>query len=306
MNALICSGLLVLAAGGTGQGDVTRTLQVDGRERSYLLHVPPSYDPEVPTPVVLALHGGGTNAEFMRSFSGLNAKSDQAGFLLAYPNGTGAGSRALVWNAGGVEGQGVDDVKFIAMLLEDLGTTHHVDPLRVFVTGHSNGGMMAYRLATDLADRIAAIAPVSGTMTDLEAFAPRPVSVIHFHGTADWIVPFFGPGFSVPDFLVFASVPESMHYWVTRNACPPRPEVENLPDTTDDGTTVRRWSWGPGLLDTEVVLYAIRRGGHTWPGVPFPLPFLGLTTLDISANDLMWEFFERHPLPDVESSSVPR
>jgi len=150
---------LVLAATPLAPGDHARTLQVDGRERSYLVHTPPKYDPKQPTPVVLILHGAGTNAQIM--------------------------------------------------VRDDLATVVNVDPKRVFATGMSNGGMMCYRLASELSDRIAAIAPVSGTMAIPDYKPKRPVPVIHFHGTADNIVPFNGPK-GTPKFLTFKSVEETI------------------------------------------------------------------------------------------------
>jgi polyhydroxybutyrate depolymerase len=149
-----------------GPGDHTRTLQVDGRERSYLVHVPAKYGGKQPTPVVLAFHGGGSNAEQMVRFCGLNEKADKEGFLAVYPSGTGRFERMLTWNAGNCCGYAmqnkVDDVAFTRALLDDLAEVANVDPKRVYATGMSNGAIMCYRLASQLSDRIAAIAPVAG------------------------------------------------------------------------------------------------------------------------------------------------
>ena len=189
--------LLTIGGNPLAPGDHTRTLQVDGRERSYLVHVPPKFDPKKPTPVVLIFHGAGTNASIMVGFCGMNKKSDEANFVAVYPNGTGTADLFLTWNAGGFQGPNADhrpdDVKFVSMLLDDLATVMNVDPKRVYATGMSNGGMLCYRLAAELSDRIAAIAPVSGTMAIEEYKPKRPVPVMHFHGTTDRIVPFNGP-----------------------------------------------------------------------------------------------------------------
>ena len=146
-------------------GDHTRKLQVDGRTRSYIIHVPPKLDPKKPTPVVLAFHGAATNASIMALSTGLSEKADEAGFIVVYPNGTGKGDVLLVWNAGGWHGpkaeKEVDDVKFVRELLDDLPKVVNVDPKRIYATGISNGGMMSYRLAAEMSNRIAAIAPVS-------------------------------------------------------------------------------------------------------------------------------------------------
>src|SRR3954454_3613204 len=176
-----------------GPGDHTRTLMMGEQKRTYLVYVPKGYDPKKPAPVVLALHGAAMNGSMMVWFSGLNKKSDEAGFIVVYPSGTGTGS-FLAWNTGGSKGKmaegRADDVAFIGKLLDDLGTVVKVDEKRVYACGMSNGGMMCYRLAAELSDRIAAVAPVAGTIAIDESKPKRPVPVIHFHGTEDRLVPF--------------------------------------------------------------------------------------------------------------------
>jgi len=289
------------AAEPLGTGDHTLSLAVDGLQRSAIVHVPPQYDRAVAMPLVLALHGGGANANNMVRFSGLNEKADDAGFIVVYPNGTGRFERMRTFNGGNCCGQaaanGVDDVEFIRRLLDDVANAFTIDPKRVFATGMSNGGIMAYRLASELSDRIAAIASVSGPMGTKTCNPMRPVSVIHFHGTDDELAPFHGgkgKGLSATDFI---SVPDSIEAWVKADGCAPQPVTATLPDTTEDGTTVLRKTYGPGRDGSEVVLVVITGGGHTWPGRPPQMARLGTSTRDISANDLMWEFFQRHPLP---------
>src|ERR1700676_4933763 len=132
-----------------GPGDHTRTLMMGEQKRTYLVHVPKGYDPKKPAPVVLALHGAAMNGSMMVWFSGLNKKSDEAGFIVVYPSGTGTGP-FLTWNAGGFKGKmakgRADDVAFIGKLLDDLGTVVKVDEKRVYACGMSNGAMMCYRL----------------------------------------------------------------------------------------------------------------------------------------------------------------
>jgi len=299
----ICTALLLpilLAAEPLGPGDHLRTLEVDGRSRSYYVHVPPKYDPRQPTPVVLAFHGAGTNAPIMALSSGLSIKANEAGFIAVYPNGTGKGNVMLIWNSGGYRGPNhdklPDDVAFVARLLDDLVGVVNVDRRRVFATGMSNGGMMCYRLACDLSERIAAIAPVAGTMAAMECRPRRPVPVLHFHGTADTIVPYNGPDGRLDKLVAFTSVDETIRTWVRLDGCPVKPKTTTFPDTEHDGTTVKRKLYGPGKRGAEVVLIAIEGGGHTWPGRAWPVPLLGNTTRDISACDLIWEFFEKHPM----------
>jgi polyhydroxybutyrate depolymerase len=291
--------LAFLAADQLGPGDHNRTLTVDGRERTYFVHVPAKYDHGQPTPVVLILHGATTNAAITVSFTGMSQKSDEAGFIAVYPNGTGLGP-FLTWNAGGRKGklaeESADDVKYVGLLLDDLATVANVDSQRVYATGMSNGGMMCYRLAAEMSDRIAAIAPVAGTVTVDESKPKRPVPVMHFHGKADDIVPYDGLGNNAPKFLPFKSVEESISIWCKINGCPEEPIITEFPDKDDDGTKVTEKYYGPGKNGAEVVLIEIKGGGHTWPGRKSPARFLGNSTLDVSANDLMWEFFQKHPM----------
>ena len=294
--------LLVTASADRLQpGDHTRTLTVDERERTYLVHVPKSYDDAKPMPVVLAFHGGGSNAEQMVRFCGLNGKADEAGFIAVYPNGTGLFPRTLTWNAGNCCGYGmrnkVDGVAFVRALLNDLAKVARIDKKRVYATGMSNGAMISYRLASGLSDRIAAIAPVAGPMGTETCSPKRPVSVMHFHGTDDEFAAFNGgPGPKSFSRTNFYSVEHSIQVWVKANGCPAEPKVAKEPDKADDGMTVTRKTYGPGRDGSEVVLLVIENGGHTWPGRGTPAKWLGKVTKDISANDLMWEFFERHPM----------
>ena len=291
----------VLVAGETPlpPGDHTRTLKHDGRTRSYIVHIPFKYDSKQPTPLVLAFHGGGGNAQVMMRFYGLNDKADKEGFIVAYPNGTGRSENILTWNGGNCCGyamqNNVDDVGFVRAVLDDLEKVAHIDNRRVFATGMSNGGILCYRLASELSDRIAAIAPVSGTMGTATCKPKRPVSVMHFHGTADEVVPFKGGQGSnrLTQQINFYSVEHSINAWAKANGCSEKPIVAEMPKKIDD-MAVQRKTYGQGKDGAEVVLFIIDGGGHAWPGRGRGV--LGKTTKNISADDLMWEFFKRHPM----------
>jgi polyhydroxybutyrate depolymerase len=233
------------------------------------------------------------------SFTAMNEKADREGFIAVYPDGTGAGT-FLTWNAGGRGkryDERVNDVRFISAIIDDLGACASIDSKRVYATGISNGGMMCYRLAAELSDRIAAIAPVAGTLTLRELNPARRVPIMHFHGTQDTFVPWGGPANQTPSFITFRSVEDTMKVWAGLNNCESPPVIENLPDTSDDGMTVRKWDYPTRPDGASVVLYEIIGGGHTWPGIESPVGFIGNSTKDISANDLMWEFFRGATLP---------
>jgi polyhydroxybutyrate depolymerase len=279
-------------------GDHTRTLMTGEQQRTYLVHIPKGYDSKKPAPVVLALHGAAMNGPLMAQFCGLNKTSDKESFIVVYPSGTGTGP-FLTWNAGGFlgkMGQGKpDDVAYISKLLDDLSAAVKVDPKRVYACGMSNGAMMCYRLAAELSDRIAAIAPVAGTITIEESKPKRPVSVIHFHGTKDGFVPFDKAGGKTPRFMRLKGAEESVQTWVKLDGCNEKPKTDILSKDGDE-MKVTRQTYGGGKDGAEVVLIVIEGGGHTWPGMVPMVGFIGKSALNISANDLIWEFFQRHKL----------
>ncbi|MFO0930233.1 MAG: PHB depolymerase family esterase [Gemmataceae bacterium] len=297
MTPVVLLAVALTAPAALGPGDHTRTLEVGGHTRTYLVHVPKRADLKRPVPVVLALHGALMNGPMMVWFSGLNATADRHGFVVVYPSGTGRGP-FLTWNAGGffAGGRRVDDVAFIGRLLDDLATVLPVDPKRVYACGMSNGAMMCYRLAAELSDRIAAIAPVAGTIAVADSRPTRPVPVLHFHGTKDTLVPFERrPGKGAP-LIRLQSVGESVDTWVRLNGCPKMPGKLEVLSTDGDELRVTRATYGPGKGGAEVVLVTVEGGGHTWPGQRPPVDFLGKTAKTVSANELLWQFFRRHPL----------
>ena len=320
-------------------GDHYRYFDQGEYRRRYLVHVPEQVDAKSPAPVVLVLHGAAMNAARTVAFTQMNTKADEAGFIAVYPEGTGL-NPLLTWNAGGLSPSMAagkpDDVEYIERVLDDLDTAVSVDGQRVYATGMSNGGMMCYLLAHRLAHRIAAIAPVAGTMTFDDPRPTRPVPVLHIHGDADTIVPFAGPQGDGQAPIRFKSVPATIEAWIAANQCPPEPRTmaepptaepptaepptaepptaeraNSPPKTTDDpkaqptppaelrhdSTRVIRKTYGPGPGNSEVVLVVVEGGGHTWPGVPAAQWLLGKTTRRIHANDVIWAFFSKHRLP---------
>ena len=157
----------------------------DGYERTYLLHLPTGYDGIEPLPLIIAMHGGLGSADNLQSQSGLSNKADSENFIVVYPEGVKGGVlNVRTWNAGWCCGNSsssnVDDVGFIDSLLDTLVDRYAIDTNRIYATGMSNGGFMSYRLACELSDRIAAIAPVSASMSVTGYIPSRPVPIIHF------------------------------------------------------------------------------------------------------------------------------
>ncbi len=273
-------------------GDSTRSLVHAGIERTYLLHIPPGYDATRPTPLVLAFHGIGLNAEEMVRISKLSEQADTSGFIVVYPNGTG---EKKSWNGGHCCGEAaknnVDDVGFVRSLIDELSASLIIDPARVYATGFSNGAIMVYRLACELSDRIAAIGPVAATqiMDDQEICHPaRSVPVIHFHGTADRLNPYDGGTTSAG--FEYVSVEDAIRFWAEKNACP-------APLQQSESATIQHDVYAPCAQNSAIELYTIINGEHAWPGGEAVSPQIGEPTMEISASLLLWEFFAAHPMP---------
>ncbi len=299
--AMICLGVSgSIAQDGSdrrlGPGDHSRTIESGNRTRRFQVHVPPKYDPKTPAPVVLALHGAAMTGEMMAKFSGLNETADREGFVVVYPSGTGVGS-FLTWNAGGFSGRMAenrpDDVAFIAAMLDELPKMLSIDPKRIYACGMSNGGMMCYRLAAELSDRIAAIAPVAGTMAIEKCEPKRPVPVLHIHGRKDRIVPYEGPDGNIPAFMYFDSVEESVMTWVKIDECERTPRVEVLSKPDADSKVIRK-TFSGGKDGSQVVLIVRENGGHNWPGRFAFGKGLRKEAQVFVANDAIWDFFRQY------------
>jgi polyhydroxybutyrate depolymerase len=197
----------------------------------------------------------------------------------------------------------IDDVGFIAALLDSLTVSQSIDPRRVFSTGISNGGIFSNYLASRLSARIAAIAPVAGLMPDVlsTAFAPTdPVSVFELQGTKDPLVPFEGGGVARGNRGYVLGALESARKWAEHDGSSRAPTTGTLPDTDPrDGCRVSWQRWSGGRANSEVLLYTLEGGGHTWPGGRAVLPkaIIGNTCRDINATTAIWEFFAAHPKP---------
>ena len=251
-------------------------------ERAYRLVVPVASSG--PRPLVVAMHGGLQSVEGLAEMSGLDLEAERSAFALVYPQGI-----QRTWNAGRCCGPamraGIDDVGFVVSLVDRLVESEGVDPTRVYATGISNGGQLAYRLATERADRFAAIAPVAASMVN-DGRPAVPVSVMHIHGTRDRMIPFDGGiGDRSLMRLSYPPVREVVDRWRRFDNC------ETAAAVVREGPgEIETWTASDG---TEVVLCTIERGGHIWPGphVRFPNAASGF-----DATAFIWRFFARHSL----------
>ncbi|HEY6709362.1 MAG TPA: PHB depolymerase family esterase [Actinomycetota bacterium] len=250
--------------------------------RGYRLHVPAGYRPDRPVPAVLLLHGNGGSAADLDDVSGLSELGDRLGFLAVYPQGLAIGAGRSFWAVAGRVESGVDELRFMADLLDDLQGRLRVDPARVAAGGFSAGGGVAARLACDLAGRVASVAVVAGALYSEpgECTPSRAVPVLDMHGTADVVVPYRGRTSTVDWPLPMPPVPNWLADWATRDGCPGEPAV--FLDTP--GVSEFRWS---GCRDgAEVVHYRINGGDHQAPRAIDGKPFA----------EVVWEFFAAHPL----------
>lgn len=274
----------------TAPGDYRFSFVHDGISREYLVHVPRSYR-GAPTPMLIALHGGGGNADYQADDSkyGLISKSEQAGFIAVFPNGYSRLPNGILatWNAGACCGaaqrNNVDDVGFIRAVIARVERQANIDRRRVFATGMSNGAMMSWRLACE-APEIRAIAPVDGTDNTASCKPAHPVAVIQFHAADDPNVPFNGGAGVGPSHTNYVSVPATQAKWVALDrVSPAATRVLTVPGAHCDLHKASRGGAPVELCVTDT-------GGHSWAG--------GGTqqgrkqpSVAISANDLMWSFF---------------
>lgn len=271
-------------------GDYRFSFVHDGITREYLVHVPNSYR-GAPTPMLLALHGGGGNADFQADDSkyGLISKSEQAGFIAVFPSGYSPLPNGILatWNAGGCCGpaqkKNIDDVGFIRAVIARVERQANIDQRRVFATGMSNGAMMSWRLACE-APEIRAIAPVEGTDNTASCRPVHAVAVIEFHAADDPDVPFNGGVGAGPSRANFVSVPATQAKWVAiDHASPAAVRVLTVAGAHCDLHKPQRGGAPVELCVTD-------SGGHSWPGGGTQQGRKQPSTA-ISANDLMWSFF---------------
>jgi polyhydroxybutyrate depolymerase len=276
-------------------GDRQLSFQVDGQARTCILHLPPAYDGKRSLPLVIALHGAPGTGKGMADMTGFSDLADREGFIVAYPDGI-AGKYGDSWNAAfgeptpkeqGAQVQEVDDVGFMRARTGELRVSHHTDPARVYVCGHSAGGFMAYGVAIHLADRVAAVGVVNGSigmnLVDGGTSVPdipspvAPIAVIHVCGAEDSTAK---PGGGRSDKALVWSARDCTRFFAHADRC-----AVPGKDATDTAHGVSRTLYSGGMAGTEVQLTVVASCGHQWP-----TPLEGL-----SATQELWDFFAAHP-----------
>ncbi len=289
----------ITAAAAATFGDHTGSLEIGGRTRTYLIHVPSKYNSLSPAPLLLALHGRLGDGKGMASLTHLSQVADQYGFVVVYPDG---------YQRGWADGRGattadkadVDDVAFLSTLIATLSGTYALDSQRIYVTGISNGGFMAQRLGCDLSAKIAAIAVDAATFpVDLaDRCAPsHPMPMLLFNGTADPLVP-YGGGVVAGDRSEVFSAQQTAARWAALATCAPTPTSVTAPTLVNDGTSVSYLTYTGCANNAQVRFYTIDGGGHTWPGGVQYLPasVVGKTTHNLDASQTLWAFVSQFTL----------
>jgi len=288
---------------GPGTHKVVTDVRVGGIRRSYLVHVPPGHDGTTPLPVLVALHGAFSGARRLEAESGFSRLADREGFVVVYPNGIGLFSLFRHWNSGHCCGKarrmGLDDVGFVLDVVAEVAQRVPLDLQRLYLTGHSNGGMLAHRIAAERAESIAALAVVSGTIggrpspDEPEWVLPAPrgaVPVLLIHGRADEHVPYDGGrGRQSKGKSSTISVERSVGLWTAADGCSGAPGIERSLDGR-----VERKRWGDCTSGAEVELVTLEGWGHDWPGgrhlarLPADDPLRGF-----DAAGAIWSFLTR-------------
>lgn len=273
-------------------------VQIQGRQRTFLVYTPKAGGRSDRLPILLMLHGGLGNGSHAVRQTGLADYVDRVGMLAVFPDFGGQ-----QWNDGRETTEdGVDNVAFLRSVIAKTAQTWGGDPSRVYVAGGSNGGMMAQRMACEAADAITAVGIVIANMPQRLAQRcrpSRPLPVLMINATQDPIMPWNGGEIASSQMLgaggTVVSTLDTFKLWSTLDGCP-GPRVSNLA-----GIPVRRYSATGCRLDSQVVLYEIDGGGHGWPGGryaqgPFAREILGDVNNDINASQLLVQFFKQYGL----------
>ena len=298
--AVACSDPAVDPSSGVEGGD---SVSIDGVERTWRMFVPDQYEERIALPLVLNFHGTGSTPEKQTQLSGFEVVAAREGFLVASPAAKFSEKEGglLTWNVDHIE-NGVDDTEFIRKLIAAISSQYSVDPTRIYATGFSGGGRMSSRLACDLSESIAAIGPVGGIQYPEDCNPARPVPVITFHGKSD-MFNHYTPQVDSPGHWRMG-VEDALREWAKSSGCTDNYAEDQV------SPTVSRLTYSGCEDGVDIVFYRSEDAGHTWPGSPAAKVMqemgFGITNSEIPATDLIWNFFESHPLDsDGISAEIP-
>ncbi len=263
------------------------TITVGGFERTYHVHLPASYTGVTPMPLVVAFHGAYSNGAGMAGLTNFNNVADSNGVIAAYPDAING-----VWNTDGSAPQ--DDFAFVSAVIQQMSSTFVISSQQIYAMGFSNGAVFTEELGCKLSSQLAAIASVSGHMpSTFPCPLSHPMPLITMHGTADPLYSYAGWADAKYGQHLMGAV-DAEDTWASLASCTAQPITNDLPNVVwNDGTAEELRVIGSCAGGVQMQLYTIFNGGHTWPG-GFPLPYFGLTSLDIDASTLIWQFFAQY------------
>jgi polyhydroxybutyrate depolymerase len=266
-----------------------------GQERGFLLHLPGSYDGETALPLVFDLHASGISPAVELAITGLDRAAEARGFPLVLPVAvTPFPSGGATWNIPRQDG-GVDDVAFVADVLEAVSGMLCIDPARVYAAGFSGGARLASELACTLPERFAAISAVGGlrhpAADEGHCAKGGAVSILAFHSSDDLVNPFDPEAGRAPPYWSYG-IEEAMRRWAGHKGCELQPVAHSI------SAQITRLTHDGCADGAALELYRLSGSGHTWPGSDFTFPDpLGATEEQLDATALTVEFFQRVRLP---------
>ena len=264
-----------------------------GRNRFYKIHLPIGYSFQKSYPLVFVFHGGLGNPDIISKQTRFSEKADKEGFIVVYPYGTGSfNKKLLTWNTwdccGYAKKNDINDVDFINAVLKRIKSEYLIDEKRIYAAGLSNGGMMCYLLACELSEYFAAIAPVAASMFDTVSCDPKSeVSIIAFNSINDENILYNGPSEADTSAeMKTLPVEKVINMWVNNFNC--------VHLRTSDSSSFQKISY-INKNGTEIILYKMLSGGHSWPGGEKLRKFADNPVKNVSATDIIWDFFKSNP-----------
>jgi polyhydroxybutyrate depolymerase len=269
------------------------TVTIFGRDRFYKIHLPLNYTYQKEYPVVFVFHGGLGNPDNIEQTTSFSSKADSEDFIVVYPYGTGAFEKKLLtWNTwdccGYADKKDMNEIEFIKLVIKEVKEKYRVNDKMIYATGMSNGGMMCYLLACEMPDQFAAVAPVAATMFDEnQCTSNAEISMIIFNSIDDKHIPYEG-GVGEESIVQVEKMPveKVVEFWTKKFDC-------RLINKTESSLFHKiNFANNNG---TEIIFYRMLSGGHSWPGGERGRFRTDKPVKDVSATDLIWEFFKNHP-----------
>jgi polyhydroxybutyrate depolymerase len=274
-------------------------IEFAGKTREYWVYLPKDYNSSKTYSLLLGLHGRGGDGKNAIKFMKFNPLADKYNFICIYPSGY-----KRSWNDGRnktpASKAGIDDVAFLDFLISEIQKEYSVNEKKIYAVGMSNGGYMALTLACGLSQRFAAVASVTGIMAPNPETWCKPqqaIPVLLIGGTDDPIVPYKGG--KISNGIETIGFDEAFNFWKKQNVCIGNSKSISLANNSKDGTTVEVETYNFCNNNSEVILYRIIGGGHTWPGGSQYLPqaAIGRLCKEFKAEEIIIEFLIKHELP---------